>query len=131
MGRIIIGGLWWVISAFIYAKDNIPKIIEIPAITIKAEQPTTEEKITQYKKEVEQKIIRAWDVPIGSSGQKAVARILLGENGEVTSLAVSTHDPDVKSSIEVAIRSAAPFDMPDDAEVRKMVRSFVINFTAR
>src|SRR5690606_30042204 len=51
------------------------------------------------KRDFEQKIKGAWRMPIGSSGQKATARVTLSDSGSVTSVIVNASDPDVKASV--------------------------------
>ena len=61
------------------------------------------------KRDFENKIRRAWDTPVGSSGQKATARVTLSDSGSVVSVVVSASDPDMKASVEAAVRAAAPY----------------------
>ena len=83
------------------------------------------------KKDFENKIYRAWDIPSGSSGQKATARVTLSDNGAVLSVVVNSPNPDMKASVEAAIRAAAPYPMPSDPDARKEARSFTSTFTAK
>lgn len=80
------------------------------------------------KRDFENKVKRAWQVPINSSGQQATARVSLSENGSVASVSVNASDPEVKSSIERAIRAAAPYPMPSDPDARRQARSFSASF---
>jgi colicin import membrane protein len=43
---------------------------------------------------------------------------------------VNSSDPDVKASVEAAVRAAAPYPMPDDPDARR-ARSFTSSFTAK
>src|SRR5690606_10314992 len=52
------------------------------------------------KRDFENKIRRAWDTPVGSSGQKATARVTLNDNGGVVSVIVNSSDADQKASVE-------------------------------
>ena len=70
-------------------------------------------------------------MPSGSSGQKASARVTLTETGGVASVVVNASDPDVKASVEQAVRSAAPFPMPSDPDARREARSFTASFTVK
>ena len=70
-------------------------------------------------------------MPLGSSGQRASARVTLSDNGAVLSVVVTASDPDVKASVEAAIRAAAPYPMPEDPDARREARSFTSNFTAK
>ena len=70
-------------------------------------------------------------MPLNSSGQKATARVSLSESGSVTSVIVNASDPDVKASVEQAVRSAAPYPMPSDPEARSQARSFTASFTVK
>ncbi|AYO54818.1 hypothetical protein CDG68_14670 [Acinetobacter wuhouensis] len=80
------------------------------------------------KRDFENKVKRAWQVPINSSGQQATARVSLSENGSVATVSVNASDPEVKSSIERAIRAAAPYPMPFDPDARRQARSFSASF---
>ncbi|NAR94395.1 cell envelope integrity protein TolA [Acinetobacter haemolyticus] len=83
------------------------------------------------KRDFEQKIYRAWTMPLGSSGQRASARVTLSDSGAVLSVVVTASDPDVKASVEAAIRAAAPYPMPEDPDARREARSFTSNFIAK
>ncbi|MGA5989181.1 hypothetical protein ACPB4A_26345, partial [Escherichia coli] len=47
------------------------------------------------KRDFENKIKRAWDIPNGSSGNKATARVTLSDSGAVLSVVVNSSDPDM------------------------------------
>lgn len=83
------------------------------------------------KRDFDNKIKRAWLVPPNSSGQKATARVTLSDSGAVTSVIVNASDPDVKASVEQAVRSAAPYPMPSDPDARREARSFTSSFTMK
>ncbi|WP_312602812.1 cell envelope integrity protein TolA, partial [Acinetobacter schindleri] len=83
------------------------------------------------KRDFENKIKRAWDTPTGSSGQKATARVTLSDSGSVVSVIVNASDPDMKASVEAAVRAAAPYPMPSDPDARREARSFTSTFTAQ
>ncbi len=83
------------------------------------------------KRDFEHKIKRAWDTPPGSSGKTAIARMILSETGAVQAVIVSSSDPDMKASIEAAVRAAAPYPMPSDPEARKQARIFITKFIAK
>lgn len=83
------------------------------------------------KRDFENKIYHAWDVPPGSSGQKANARITLSYDGEVISVIVQTKNHVVRNTLDAAIRAAAPYPMPSDPDARKQARSFSSTFTAK
>ena len=70
-------------------------------------------------------------MPLTSSGQRATARVKLSDSGSVISIVVNASDPDVKTSIEQAVRSAAPYPMPSDPEARSQARSFTASFTVK
>ena len=70
-------------------------------------------------------------MPSDSSGQKASARVTLTESGGVASVVVNASDPDVKASVEQAVRAAAPFPMPSDPDARREARSFTASFTVK
>ena len=80
------------------------------------------------KRDFENKIKRAWHMPLNSSGQRATARVKLSDSGSVISIVVNASDPDVKTSIEQAVRSAAPYPMPSDPDARREARSFTASF---
>ena len=82
------------------------------------------------KRDFENKIRRSWDPPMGSTGKKATARIQLDDNGNVRSVVVTSSDPDVKASVEAAIRAAAPYPMPSDPDARQQAKSVTSTFTA-
>ena len=71
----------------------------------------------------------AWRMPAGSSGQKATARVTLTDSGAVASVIVNASDPDMKASIEQAVRAAAPYPMPSDPDAKREARSFSASFT--
>ncbi|SSR82790.1 group A colicins tolerance protein [Acinetobacter baumannii] len=55
----------------------------------------------------------------------------MSDSGTVLSVVVSSSNPDVKASVEAAIRSAAPYPMPSDPDARREARSFSSTFTAK
>ncbi len=83
------------------------------------------------KRDFTNKIERAWNTPSGSSGKKASARVTLSDSGAVLSVVVNASDPDMKASIEAAVRSAAPYPMPSDPDARREARSFTSSFTSK
>ena len=83
------------------------------------------------KRDFENKVRSAWRMPSDSSGQKASARVTLTESGGVASVVVNASDPDVKASVEQAVRAAAPFPMPSDPDARREARSFTASFTVK
>lgn len=70
-------------------------------------------------------------MPLDSSGQKATARVTLTDSGGVASVIVTASDPDVKASVEQAVRSAAPYPMPSDPDARREAKSFTSTFTVK
>jgi len=54
----------------------------------------------------------------------------LSDSGSVVSVVVSASDPDMKASVEAAVRAAAPYPMPSDPDARREARSFTSTFTA-
>ncbi|MDY6482022.1 cell envelope integrity protein TolA [Acinetobacter faecalis] len=82
-------------------------------------------------KEFTDRITRAWIRPSNSAGEKASARVTLSNGGAVLSVVVNASDPDMKASIEAAVRSAAPYPMPSDPDARREARSFTSNFTSK
>lgn len=83
------------------------------------------------KKDFESKIYRTWDTPAGSAGKRATARVTLSDNGTVQSVVVNASDPDMKASIEAAVRSAAPYPMPSDPDARREARTFTSTFISK
>ncbi len=80
------------------------------------------------KKDFENKIRGAWDTPSDSAGKSATARVTLSESGSVRSVIVNSSDPDMKASIEAAVRAAAPYPMPSDPDARREAQSFTSTF---
>ena len=58
-------------------------------------------------------------------------RVTLTASGGVASVLVSSSDPDVKASVEAAVRRAAPYPMPSDPDARREAQSFSATFTAK
>ena len=83
------------------------------------------------KRDFESKIINAWKMPAGFTGKKATARITLSNNGDVLSIIVTTTEPQLRASIEQAVREAAPYPMPSDPDARSQARSFTASFTVK
>lgn len=80
-------------------------------------------------RDFENKIKKAWIIPENASGQKATARVTLTDSGAVASVIVNSSNPEIKSSLEQAIRSVAPFPMPSDPDAKAQARSFTASFT--
>ncbi len=83
-----------------------------------------EDQQNKYIQKYKQKIYQAWRVPMGSKGQTAIARVTLTKTGAVSSVVVYASNADLKASVEHAVRSAAPYEMPSDPDVLRLVRSF-------
>lgn len=84
------------------------------------------------QREIQQKIFRSWQVPEGSAGLDARARIVLTDAGNVQSIVVmDAPNAAFKNSIEKAVRQAAPFAMPEDRDARRAARLIHIRFTAK
>ncbi len=68
------------------------------------------------------KMKSAWRKPAGCDGNSAKARVLLKDNGQIASIVItkSSDNDDCDASIRAAIEQAAPYDMPDDPEARKL-----------
>ncbi|WP_406565269.1 cell envelope integrity protein TolA [Acinetobacter wuhouensis] len=114
-------------------EKNIPVVEKTTEVKRRADAPLNKNtealKIaSSAKRDFENKVKRAWQVPINSSGQQATARVSLSENGSVASVSINASDPEVKSSIERAIRAAAPYPMPSDPDARRQARSFSASF---
>jgi len=54
--------------------------------------------------------------------------VTLSESGSVRSVIVNSSDPDMKASIEAAVRAAAPYPMPSDPDARREAQSFTSTF---
>jgi colicin import membrane protein len=83
------------------------------------------------KRDFENKIKKAWILPENTSGQKAIVRVFLTESGAVSAVVVNATDPDVKESVEQAVRSAAPYPMPSDPDARSQAKTFTASFTVK
>lgn len=83
------------------------------------------------KRDFENKIKKAWILPENTSGQKAIVRVFLTESGAVSAVVVNATDPDVKKSVEQAVRSAAPYPMPSDPDARSQAKTFTASFTVK
>jgi colicin import membrane protein len=110
------------------AKASAAKQAAEEAATKKAEAKKI---ASTAKRDFENKVRRAWDIPSGSSGQKATARVTLSDSGAVQSVIVNSSDPDLKASVEAAVRAAAPYPMPSDPDARREARTFTSSFTAK
>ena len=122
------------------AKTNQPEqVLQGVALAPKAIEKTSNDEAEKKKAEAkkiassakrdfENKIKRAWDTPTGSSGKIATARVKLTDNGSVRSVIVNSSDPDMKASIEAAVRAAAPYPMPSDPDARREAQSFTSTF---
>ena len=110
------------------AKASAAKQAAEEAATKKAEAKKI---ASTAKRDFENKVKRAWDIPSGSSGQKATARVTLSDSGSVQSVIVNASDPDMKASVEAAVRAAAPYPMPSDPDARREARTFTSSFTAK
>ena len=110
------------------AKASAAKQAAEEAATKKAEAKKI---ASTAKRDFENKVKRAWDIPNGSSGQKATARVTLSDSGAVQSVIVNSSDPDMKASVEAAVRAAAPYPMPSDPDARREARTFTSSFTAK
>lgn len=83
------------------------------------------------QREFRNRVYRAWQPPVGSKGESAKASVILSEAGTVISIVVQAMNPEVKTSVEQAIRAAAPFPMPNDPEARQFARTFKVSFTVK
>lgn len=110
------------------AKASAAKQAAEEAATKKAEAKKI---ASTAKRDFTNKVHRAWDVPSGSIGKTATARVTLSDSGAVQSVIVSSSDPDMKASVEAAVRAAAPYPMPSDPDARREARTFTSSFTAK
>ena len=76
------------------------------------------------KRDFQKRIYSVWEVPPASRGQQATVRVTLSDSGAVLSVVATSNDPDLKASIEAAVRAAAPYPMPSDPDARREARSY-------
>lgn len=96
-----------------------------------AEKAESRKIASSAKRDFENKVKNAWQMPANASGQKTKARVTLTDRGLVSSIIVHTSNPDLKRNVEHAIRSAAPYAMPSDPDARRQARIFNITFIAK
>jgi colicin import membrane protein len=95
------------------------------------EEHLTEEAI-RVKRQYIQQIHNCWRVPPGTSGLKAEARVKLSNNGDVSSVIITSGGHSgFDASIEEAVRRAAPFKLPADEALRKRARNLTISFKSK
>jgi colicin import membrane protein len=83
------------------------------------------------KQDFSDKILSVWRVPVGTSGEKVIARVKLTDHGSIESMTVKASDSDVKASIEKAIQDAEPFPMPSNPIARRDSKNFIVSFTVK
>ncbi|ENX05605.1 TonB family protein [Acinetobacter courvalinii] len=86
----------------------------------------------KYKIKYQAIILSAWNIPVGSEGMMATVKVDLDNNGQVVKIVfLAAVEPKFKRSIEKAIYSVSPFDLPTDPNIRQIVRKLTINFKAK
>ena len=115
--------------------DAIPQGMsqaQYQALLLHPTQPSTQKvALSAIELDFRNRVLRAWQPPLNTQGESAMARIILTESGSVSSITVQATHPKVKISVEQAVRAAAPFPMPSDPELRKFSRTFTVMFTVK
>ncbi|WP_257223684.1 TonB C-terminal domain-containing protein [Acinetobacter sp. YH12140] len=84
------------------------------------------------KKIIQQTILSNWQAPAESTGQKANARITLTSFGSIQSIVIlGAPNRAFKKSIEKAILSSAPFDLPENQDARLESRIISMPFLSK
>jgi colicin import membrane protein len=78
------------------------------------------------------KILRNWQAPEKTTGQKSHTRITLTPSGSIQSIVIrNTPNQEFKDSIEKAIRSAAPFELPENPDARRESQVIYMSFHSK
>lgn len=84
------------------------------------------------KTDIKHLILSHWEVPADSNEQKANARITLTSSGSIQSIAImDAPNRAFKNSIEKAIRSSAPFKLPDNPDARRESQVIYMSFHSK
>ncbi|UUS61671.1 MULTISPECIES: TonB C-terminal domain-containing protein [unclassified Acinetobacter] len=84
------------------------------------------------KTEIKHLILSRWQAPADSTGQKANARITLTSFGSIQSIVIlDAPNRAFKKSIEKAILSSAPFDLPENPDARRESRLIYMSFHSK
>ena len=87
---------------------------------------------SEAKAEIKHLIFSHWEIPADSSEQKAHARIILTPSGSIQSIVISdTPNQAFKGSIEKAIHSAAPFELPENPDAQRESRFIYMSFQSK
>ena len=106
--------------------------VVVPNTVLKSEQDLNATKvIASFKYRVYKDVMNAWNPPVNSMGQVAVARILLDDDGKIQRLAIESKHQEMILSVEKAIRSQAPFEFPKDEIDPKIFKKLTINFVSK
>ena len=83
-------------------------------------------------RKIQQAILNNWQPPTNSTEQKARARITLTSSGSIQSILIlDPTNPVFKDSIEKAILSSAPFELPENPDARRQSRLITITFLSK
>ena len=83
-------------------------------------------------RKIQQAILNNWQPPTNSIEQKARARITLASSGSIQSILIlDPTNPVFKDSIEKAILSSAPFELPENPDARRQSRLITITFLSK
>lgn len=87
---------------------------------------------SEAKAKIKHLIFSYWEIPADSSEQKAHARIILTPSGSIQSIVISdTPNQAFKGSIEKAIHSAAPFELPENPDAQRESRFIYMSFQSK
>ncbi|RZG79636.1 TonB C-terminal domain-containing protein [Acinetobacter venetianus] len=106
--------------------------VVVPNTVLKSEQDLNATKvIASFKYRVYKDVMNAWNPPVNSMGQVAVARILLDDDGKIQRLAIESEHQEMIISVEKAIRSQAPFEFPKDEIDPKIFKKLTLRFVSK
>ena len=87
---------------------------------------------SEAKAKIKHLIFSHWEIPADSSEQKAHARIILTPSGSIQSIVISdAPNQAFKDSIEKAIHSAAPFELPENPDAQRESRFIYMSFQSK
>lgn len=102
------------------------------ALLLHPTQPSTQKvTLAAIGQDFRNRVYREWQVPMDCKGDVATARVILTDSGLISSIYIQASNPEVKTSVEQAVRAAAPFPMPSDPETRRLAQSFKVAFTVK
>lgn len=124
MNRFIVAIIGFLFASCLFANELL---IEDKKIQI--DKDVIEQSI--FKANLERQILRAWNLPAGSSGQIAKATLTLDEQGGIKDLVVLSNDFEMKRSIEHAIQGIVPIKLPPNLKLTENNNVFKFQFAAR